>query len=217
MYADPIPLFYRADSRGPEDVFINGFTSWGNNINFYAHVTGHSTEEGIQNSAFIATTASLDSAMSFVKDRVLDTPGQIYYIYVIRPTNNFYSVELTVEHLYSIHNKIMHDILKETIKKEQEYAALSFIAPQQIKQADEIKYNLDTHEYEDATIDNQNYNNIATYANANPYTGSDSYPLNLEPILFVAPPLQSASFQSDSKETNIKKSWPFSVIFNDEL
>lgn len=57
-----------------------------------------------------------------------------------------------------------------------------------------------------------------TFANQEPYTGSDSYPLDIKPILFIGPPLLPASFQSDSKEIYTQKPcWPIQVVLNDEL
>ncbi|UGA36174.1 hypothetical protein JOS77_16955 [Chromobacterium haemolyticum] len=64
----PVSKVYRADSRPPEDVFKNGFSAWGININFNAHVLGLSGSSGSRDSAFIPTTSAESIAQRFATD-----------------------------------------------------------------------------------------------------------------------------------------------------
>lgn len=199
LHAKPVYTVYRADSRAYGDVFQNGFQAWGNNINFNAHILGISTATGSRNSAFISTTSSEDVADRFARERTL-VLSQPYYIYNIRPTNNFYSALNTMYHLYDLHNVRVPNTTRATLAKEQEYAAYSYISPVQIRSVTVL-------EYVDGVIHqlivlNPHYQYDVTHTNTSPYTGSDSDQLNVSPRLLVSPSGLGASFTSDSEDTD---------------
>jgi RHS repeat-associated protein len=64
---------FRADSRGPEVVFNEGFKPWGDNMDLMEHVTGES-----QDSAYVATSKFLEPAQRWAEENGFD------YVYKLR-------------------------------------------------------------------------------------------------------------------------------------
>ena len=96
---------YRIDARPPTEIFPSGFTAWGNNDSVQQHVsgaTGGGTAPGSRTDAFIATTEDrnyaerLATTLFFSNVRNQNGPG--VYLYRIRPSNNFYSANRSVQH-----------------------------------------------------------------------------------------------------------------------
>lgn len=119
----PVTTVYRSDSREYHDVFKNGFISWGNNINFAAHITGMSGFARQRNSAFISTTSSLSFAEEYARDRAHNF-GNFFYIYTIRATDNMYSAIATMNHLYTLDHEEMSPVTRRILDEEQEWSAL---------------------------------------------------------------------------------------------
>ncbi|WP_025152832.1 scabin-related ADP-ribosyltransferase [Morganella morganii] len=132
-YARPVYTVYRADSRPPSDVFEKGFTAWGNNINFHAHVNGSSGRRGTKDSAFIPTTSNFDLAKNFAIDLLNVSEEGISYVYKIRPVNNFYSALDTVYYYYDQAKQRVDDTLRSVLAREQEYSAYISIPNQLIE------------------------------------------------------------------------------------
>jgi hypothetical protein len=64
---------FRADSRGPEVIFNEGFKPWGDNLDLEAHVTGES-----QDSGYVATSRLEASAQRWAAENGYD------YVYKLR-------------------------------------------------------------------------------------------------------------------------------------
>lgn len=86
---------YRVDRRPPELIFSHGFTSWGNNNNFFRHILGHSLRRDLpieERSIFISASDSPDSAIRFFGSLLYNPhESQIAYLYEIRANDNVYS------------------------------------------------------------------------------------------------------------------------------
>ncbi|CAI1891479.1 NAD-dependent ADP-ribosyltransferase [Serratia ficaria] len=124
-----IELVYRSDQRAPEGIYREGFHALGENDNMLTHVEGESCISGTRDSAFVATTTSYIFAERFSWDvRV----GEPFWVYSIRPTNNFYSVFSSLIYAYNhSHNEIFRTTA-ETFRGQGEYAAFGGIASQQV-------------------------------------------------------------------------------------
>ena len=66
---DPGQILFRADTRGPEDIFQNGFEPKGSNMDLLEHATSNPADSG-----YVSTTKSLRAAQEFD----LGEPGYIY-------------------------------------------------------------------------------------------------------------------------------------------
>jgi hypothetical protein len=64
---------FRADTRGPAEIFSKGFEPKGDNLDLWQHVTQNPADSG-----FVSTTKSLSSAQDFAEEQRLD------YIYRLR-------------------------------------------------------------------------------------------------------------------------------------
>ncbi|KLI73527.1 hypothetical protein AAW26_06010 [Vibrio alginolyticus] len=124
---------YRADTRPPSDVFVNGFKAWGTNRNFNAHVLGVSGGRGSRDSAFIPTTINQNVANRFATDLMNVSPDNVSYVYTIRATPNMYEASHTMFTLYSRLNQRVPDITRQTMAEEAEYSAVANIVPEQIQ------------------------------------------------------------------------------------
>jgi len=124
---------YRADSREPKDVFVNGFRAWGTNTNFNDHIYGRSGRNGSRDSAFIPTTVNLGAAEGFAADLLRISPTQTSYVYNIRATENFYYATETINDIYSAFRVRVSQGLSQTLAREQEYSALAYITAEQIE------------------------------------------------------------------------------------
>lgn len=64
---------YRADSRGPEEIYSGGFEPWGDNMDLQAHVTGDS-----QDSGFVSTSMTREAADNWAQQNGFE------YVYKLR-------------------------------------------------------------------------------------------------------------------------------------
>lgn len=97
-----LPYVYRVDSRPPDEVFQNGFTPWGRNLNYIDHITGSSnlwrlTHSLQPNDGFISTAGSISAALRFLTAQIrADNPfWQNVWIYEIRADFNFFPAQST--------------------------------------------------------------------------------------------------------------------------
>ena len=86
---------YRADSRAPDEIFSNGFTPKGNNMNLLQHA-----EQNPADSGFVSTTHSLRSAQDFAGE------SQVDYIYKLRGTGIDVNAELGAASSFPWENEI---------------------------------------------------------------------------------------------------------------
>ncbi|MBG6246928.1 MAG: hypothetical protein EKD82_01365 [Candidatus Symbiopectobacterium sp. PLON1] len=156
-------FFFRYSVVPPEQVFQQGFLPLGNNSNVYQHVTGVSCFDRNANSRFISTSSSEFMAMEMAN---ANTPiGSNYYLYRIRPTDNFYNSMNSVQ---AAMNRTHDERFFEAYlyyMLEDEWFAEGGISPQQIHSA--IEYQ--SHgPHQEATL-------IREYPNA-AYIDADSAP-----------------------------------------
>lgn len=87
---DPPKVVYRISSRAPADVFSSGFPAEGDDIDLLRYVAGTSVIDGT--SAYISTTQISRHAIAIAAIFSQAYPSVPVYIYLVRPTENFYSV-----------------------------------------------------------------------------------------------------------------------------
>lgn len=190
-HAHQVTKVYRADIRYPDEVFKNGFRSWGTNINYMSHILGISGSLGARNSAFIPTTSSQDVAEGFARERarILD---RTYYVYDIRATDNFYPALDSVYHIYDSHHERVSEDVRMTVAREHEYSAYQHISPQQIRSATSF-----THvngRWVQSVIVNPGYVENNSRSHDGPYIGHNTAPSNHTARLLVGPSQIGASF-----------------------
>ena len=98
---DPPRFVYRADFRDPDDIFQNGMSSLGDNINLIDHVDGRSCNYQQANTAFIATSAEEQSARHWASEQLRTNEQQSsIYVYRIRASSNFYNMYESLMHAF---------------------------------------------------------------------------------------------------------------------
>lgn len=105
-FAAPPKYVYRIDSRPPDDIFNNGFSSWGQNNNVFSHISGASCVEQDQqqrDSGFISTSANSDWSMAMTYIRSRQFTNEHIYLYRIRADEHFYNAVSSLE-LYARNN-----------------------------------------------------------------------------------------------------------------
>lgn len=181
LYGSPPDWVIRIDTREPELIFRDGFVAWGNDDNLANHVSGGTIEN--RTSAFVATADEL------VQDRVLREAFQLglahtIFVYRIRPTNNFYSVNNAAEAAASFSTSTRTRVAARAIlhfyEENREWAALRTILPEQIASATRYTYDAEHgHIVTGETIRNVNYRSGAPHPNAGiyPLSGVNDTPL----------------------------------------
>jgi pertussis toxin subunit 1 len=183
-FSRPVSIVYRADSRAPSDVFLNGFHAWGTNINFNSHVLGISGRRGSRDSAFIPTTSSSNSANRFAIDLLNVSEDRTSYTYSIRATNNFYSALDSMYHVYDTAGVRVPELTRATLAAEQEYSAYQHI-PAQLIQSVTITSRAENGTLITRVEENPNYAPDTTHSNEDPFTYGLPYPINISPILIM--------------------------------
>lgn len=183
----PVTVVYRVDARSYQNVFRNGFTSWGSNTDFGDHFFGDSGPGGTQDSAFIATTTSIDFAYRYAGDMAYtiayDNPSHngFAYIYNIRATDNMYSAAASMSHIYNSVHESVPPVVAELLNEQQEWAALSSISNHQIRSVTVAEYY--NHSIHYSSFINPYYHDVDTHSNDQPYEGSgDELPHGVEPL-----------------------------------
>lgn len=80
---------YRADFRAPDEIFRDGFSAWGDNMDLFSHVLGDSGQD--RTDAFVSTTSSWQTIEAISLD-LLENEDRVLYLYTLRPSNTFYDV-----------------------------------------------------------------------------------------------------------------------------
>lgn len=192
-------LVYRIDARSPEEVFRNGFSPWGSNLNFFGHILGdtlgHEAEPSLR-SGLISATDSPDSALRFFGER-LHVPTPAFYLYEIRATNNFYSAQRTAsfyeQRIATNQMDVTHgsfdeacsaiELLRTAFAYQREWFSVGAIPANQIRGAWRvdtvpinplhIRHQTDVHftpRINEPEIRNSGYQDDNTFANHLPYT-----------------------------------------------
>jgi Pertussis toxin, subunit 1 len=162
----PLQYMYRADSRSPEDIFSQGFHPAGANDDLFKHVTGESCFLGGGNSAFVSTSSNLDFPLLMGDSE----PGSVFYIYKIRPTNNFYSVYKSFLNYFQKSGNSLFHKASEIYREQNEWAAFAGISKAQIMCATSyISKGKDLPPTVLEILNNKNYQIGNSQANLGPY------------------------------------------------
>lgn len=191
---------WRADSRGPDIIFQQGFTSYGTNIDIIQHIVGESCS--VENSAFISTTTNESMARDWAVRHLLDHwPARTqYYIYEIRPTNSFYSAVMSLEHIAQtphLQSSFGLYFALRVANSQSEYDAMYRIESQQIIGVTTLGLDQNGRPVVTGYQANPSYIPGDTYANAGPFTGSDQFPPeNISVPRLTGVPPETACFLS---------------------
>ncbi|NLS53877.1 hypothetical protein [Hafnia alvei] len=137
--AAPPKFVYRFDTRPPSDIFVNGFTSWGNNENVFAHIGGRSciqVEGSERDSAFIATSSDITWSTARALQLSMQSPDQPVYLYRIRADAGFYPGMESLDAYARDNPEARISPANRTVQEEaHEYLALNRILPENIESA----------------------------------------------------------------------------------
>lgn len=155
---------YRVDTRGPDEVFANGFNAWGNDYNIVAHINGATCSTVGSTSAFISTARSYQAAVGIV-ERHLEQ-REVTYLYSIRADDNFYSGPASIDYFqqFSPLSPLSLNSL-HMARRADEWDAVDVIPTENIRNV-LIVHRDGTPE----AVSNPRYSNIDTTGNPLPYT-----------------------------------------------
>ncbi|MFD3779909.1 alpha/beta hydrolase [Streptomyces sp. NPDC058612] len=94
----PPTVLYRVDVRPPGDVFGNGFSAYGADLDLEKHARGTTTigtGGQTRTSAFISTTSNRGFAVRFSEQLLAEAPR--VYLYEIVPNRSFYNMRISLE------------------------------------------------------------------------------------------------------------------------
>lgn len=219
----PVKKVFRAESRPPSEVFVSGFTSWGDNINVNAHVLGLSGGRGSRDSAFIPTTSNPDTARRFAIDLLNVACDATSYIYNIRPDANFYSASTSLYNIYehATPPRRVSDQMRATMAREQEWFVPHHIPPEQI-QSVTIYTRVDGVIHE-TTLDNDRYVPGDTQSNDDPYPSAGQYPITSGPIRTLGASMTNVDTEQPGNNWPLPTATPssllncFGCVFHSEL
>lgn len=190
-FADPPPpptnpVWY-STTRPPQEVFQHGLAPHGNDNSVMRYIMG--TDDSRRSTAFI--TVFRRSAWPYHETSQLlreNTSISQIYVYQIRPTNNFYSIAITLSHLLRVGvlTNTRLPTISQRIARYYVYFSYGSIPPQQIYSVATIARQPDgsitVHENY-----NPNYIPDGTTFNPGPFLGNDSLP----PQTLPAPPMEA--------------------------
>ncbi|CAK7193074.1 Pertussis toxin subunit 1 [Commensalibacter sp. Nvir] len=199
-YAISYRQVYRADTLTPDIVFQKGLQPPGNNMNLEYHVTGWSSsryDSIVRNSAFVSTASTITLPINLIRDII--QPGQYYYLYDIRPTDNFYSVSLSMRDLAEFQHVTLSPELIERMDQENAYVSYGGVPPSLIERAEIFYRDPGTDQIENVGVrTNPNYVDADTRTNENPFELSHNIPLRSQPVLLLEGTDISAAFEPNS-------------------
>ncbi|MCM6778460.1 hypothetical protein NDR87_33740 [Nocardia sp. CDC159] len=147
-------IVYRIDTRGPEEIFRDGFRvpGVGTNDSVLDHIWGHSTRAGGESAGeaankkgttnLVSTTSELNEvATQWLASQFSLEPGQRPWVYVIRPDENFYSVRITLDKLKDIGSakeKESAELALQSVGYHYEWDARGGIRPERVHSAFQI-------------------------------------------------------------------------------
>ncbi|MDC9612631.1 hypothetical protein PSI19_01785 [Xenorhabdus khoisanae] len=162
-------FFYRSDSRaptGPGGIFEMGFHPWGENDNLLEHVEADSLggHGGAPTSAFVATSTDSDVVVDISAAEEGD--GTEFYLYEVRPTDNFYSVETSFREWGRTDSGYLEAL--DDFGDQHEYVAFGGISREQIRRATLYRI-VNGIPVPSRIEDNAHYQEITSAANPDPY------------------------------------------------
>lgn len=181
-YAAPMFVF-KASIHPPDLVFQQGLTSEGENENFVQHVSGDLCLH--DNDGFVSTIANRNYIEEVVMNTLAynyeagDVPSSVY-IYTIRATNNFFSSQITLNHLVDLDPSPLGSMTYLQLARAITRRSTEYITPVQIEPSLIQEVDVYTVETDGEVIErhqnNRGYVPGDTEANSGPYLGSDSLP-----------------------------------------
>ncbi|MEQ1964169.1 enterotoxin A family protein [Xenorhabdus khoisanae] len=206
---------YRADSRPPQQIFIQngGFHPWGTNADLAEHIQNYSlgADQPAEGSAFVATTTNEEQAIRWGVE--MSSPDEEpFYVYNIRPTANFYSVVLSLQAFYARTGDRRYLKLLNAYEEQREYAAFNGISVTQIRGVDVYEYDPNSGDYGTThSISNPLYQAVQTTANVSAFSQLPQLPREIvSPATYCAmnmthSPHYSASFAASTKTSKFIK------------
>lgn len=92
-FADDVPnkgTVFRVDTRPPDEIFRDGFRSWGDDDNVRDHSSGASCYNHRRESAFVAVTTDPEYAGQYAR-RLAEQMEGTAYVYIITSRDNMYN------------------------------------------------------------------------------------------------------------------------------
>lgn len=198
-FGNPPATVWRADTRAPDVIFKQGFSSYANNLDYIQHILGKSCIA--RTSAFISTTANQNMANQWALYGLKNPRLQLvhFYIYEIRATNNFYNAVTTLDHLAKtphLASAFEFNNARKLAITQAEYSALTRIEPEQIRKVTVLSLDRQGRPVK-SYLNNPNYVPADTHANTGPFNGSDQFsPENLSRPMVTGKPPATACFLS---------------------
>ncbi|MGW8955492.1 alpha/beta hydrolase [Streptomyces sp. NPDC055709] len=94
----PPTVLYRVDTRPPSEIFAEGFSSYGKDLDLEKHARGATTignSREAKSSGFVATTSNRNFAVRFSEQLLSDKPT--VYLYEIVPNRSFYDLRSSLQ------------------------------------------------------------------------------------------------------------------------
>lgn len=165
-FSSAVDFVYRVDSRPPDVIFRDGFSSHGNNRNLQQHIRGDSCAAGSRDSNYIATTSDINETYNIARvyySRATFS-GRLYR-YRIRADNSFYSLPPSVAYIESRGVQFNH-FERVMMRLQSEYVAVNSIPIENIQEAVELVYDRNTSQVRDAPgTSNSRYLRVSTQSN----------------------------------------------------
>lgn len=165
-YASAVDFVYRVDSRPPDVIFRDGFSSHGNNRNLQQHIRGDSCAAGSRDSNYIATTSDINETYNIARVYFSRTTfsGRLYR-YRIRADNSFYNLTPSVDYIESRGVQFSH-FERVMMRLQSEYVAVNSIPIENIQEAVELVYDRYTSQVRDGPgTSNSRYLRVSTQSN----------------------------------------------------
>lgn len=89
---------YRVDLRGPDEIFNDGFQSFGDNDDVRDHSRGASCRGRDENSVFISLSADPEYAASYAR-RLFQLHESPVYVYIINSTHSMYNMTSSLRYI----------------------------------------------------------------------------------------------------------------------
>lgn len=179
--SNAVDFVYRVDSRPPNVIFRDGFSSHGYNLNLQQHIRGDSCAAGSRDSAFIATTTDLNDTYRTARQYYSMSyfTGTLYR-YRIRADNNYYHLEPSVQYLESYGVQFSH-IERVMMRLQSEVVAMQTVTPYNIIDAVELNFN----RYDSTVSDGNSFSN----------SRYEDRPTGINPGIIPALPTPQSSFR----------------------
>ncbi len=162
-------IVYALSSLPPSVMFEFGFESYGTDADLMRYAADSPAFN--HRSAYIPTLGTYEAVLDIARRSLEFSPNLLFYIYALRPTNNFYSVQNSLDyaryHLTNPEAREQAAALMRDTPRTHEWAALGNISGEQIMSAREVYWENGTVATGDYTV-NLNYIYLPPVTNPNP-------------------------------------------------